>query len=231
MQSLRISEIVNMLTPCKLLADIGCDHAYACIHAIREKKSESALACDINHGPLDRALENIHAAGLSDRITTVLSDGLKDVQKDPEAIIISGMGGLLIRDILAASPEKTEKAKQLILGPHSEISELRRYLTSLTGFFITSENVVKEQNKFYVLIKVEKGIERKEWSDTDLICGKPELQKNLVLYKEYLNHEKEKAEKALKSIGDTAGASAGSRRTELDSLFTKYRKIYDSIQI
>ena len=70
----RIQTIINMIRPCQLLADIGCDHGYVCIEAVRGGSAKAALACDIKGGPLAAASENIRNAGLEDCIRTVLSD-------------------------------------------------------------------------------------------------------------------------------------------------------------
>ena len=64
-----------------LLIDVGCDHGYICIEAVRRGLVDRALACDINPGPLDRARMNIEAAGLSDRIEALLGDGLCPVDR------------------------------------------------------------------------------------------------------------------------------------------------------
>ena len=65
-----------------LLIDVGCDHGYICIEAVRRGLVDRALACDINPGPLDRARMNIEAAGLSDRIEALLGDGLCPVDRE-----------------------------------------------------------------------------------------------------------------------------------------------------
>ena len=74
------------------LADIGTDHAYLPIHLVMSGKIESAVAADINQGPLDKALENIHKNGLEEKISTVLCDGLKKVESSlVDDIAIFGM--------------------------------------------------------------------------------------------------------------------------------------------
>ena len=62
-----------------ILADIGCDHAYVAIEAIRQKKVIKAYACDIAQGPLNNAKKTIEELGLQDKIECVLMDGISDI--------------------------------------------------------------------------------------------------------------------------------------------------------
>ena len=83
------------------IADVGTDHAYLPVYLAREGKIRGAVASDINEGPICRARENIAAAGLSDKISTLLCNGLSGVEKyHPSDIFILGMGGDLISQII-----------------------------------------------------------------------------------------------------------------------------------
>ena len=98
------------------LADIGTDHAYLPIELCLSGKIPSAIACDINPMPLRSAEENIARFGLSDIIQTRLSDGLDRVAPDEaDDIVIAGMGGELIRDILSAEEWIKDGSKLFIL--------------------------------------------------------------------------------------------------------------------
>ena len=87
------------------LYDIGTDHAYLPIFLVNEGRTADAYACDVSEGPLSSAERNIASAGLSDRIKTVLSDGLSAVGiVYPCDIVIAGMGGELVASIIGAKP-------------------------------------------------------------------------------------------------------------------------------
>ena len=98
-----------MISPCSLLADIGCDHGYVCIETVKNGKAKAAIASDVAEGPLKIAAENIHAAGLEDHISTVLADGLSGIPEDvcPDCIVMTGIGGLLMRRILGALQQES----------------------------------------------------------------------------------------------------------------------------
>ena len=113
-----------MITPGRIVADIGTDHGYIPIYEVLTGRAGYAYACDVAEGPLGRARDNVSLYNVGDRVQTVLSDGLKGLKniKDniPEAIVIAGMGGSLICRILSEGAEAARNAKELILAPHSE---------------------------------------------------------------------------------------------------------------
>ena len=48
----RMKCIADMVTPGKVVADIGCDHAFISIYLVKQGISEGGLAMDIAAGPL-----------------------------------------------------------------------------------------------------------------------------------------------------------------------------------
>ena len=81
--STRLHTIFDMVQPCGVAADIGCDHGLLPIALIQSGKCEHVYACDVRKGPLSRAQEAIRQYGLQNSITTKLCDGLQglDVYK------------------------------------------------------------------------------------------------------------------------------------------------------
>jgi tRNA (adenine22-N1)-methyltransferase len=151
--SKRLRAVADYVTEGKRVVDVGTDHAYIPIFLLQEGRCEAALAADIGKGPLERARENIAENGLSERIETILSDGLKKIDTDFECLILAGMGGKLIREILSENPEKTASFEELILEPQSELEALRLYLRE-NGFWIDRENMVLEDGKYYPILHV-----------------------------------------------------------------------------
>ena len=145
----RMQGVANLVTPGLVLADIGTDHSYLPIYLVKNEIVPKAIAMDVNKGPLTIAQENIEAEGLSDRITTRLSDGLVKL-KDYEAqsVIIAGMGGRLILKILSASKHQWEMVKEFILQPQSELELFRRQM-QVWGFVCQEENMIFEDGKYY----------------------------------------------------------------------------------
>ena len=110
-------------------ADVGTDHGYLPIYLIEKGICKSAVACDINEKPLASARANIQKAGASDSISSFLSDGLDSVPDEGITdVIIAGMGGELIADIISRAPWIKERRVNLVLQPMTKWDHLRRYL-------------------------------------------------------------------------------------------------------
>ena len=141
----RLLACAEYARPGKRFADIGTDHAilpvYLCLHGI----SPGGRATDINRGPLSRAVSNIAAAGLGDRIECRLADGLDGIEGyHPDDIFILGMGGELIAEILSGSDYIKKRGVRLVLQPMTHPQDLRRFLSE-SGFDITGETLVSDR--------------------------------------------------------------------------------------
>ncbi|MCR5108068.1 MAG: class I SAM-dependent methyltransferase [Lachnospiraceae bacterium] len=153
----RLKAVAGMVTPGLKVADVGCDHGHLAIYLIEKKISPYVYAMDINRGPIDRAIINIMESGYSSDIKTILGDGLTELNPgDAGSIVMAGMGGPLMVDIIKASPAVCEEADELILQPQSDIALVRHYLQD-KGYLIISEDMICEDDKFYPMIKAVHG--------------------------------------------------------------------------
>ncbi len=158
----RLETAVRYVRPRHLVADIGTDHAYLPIRlceggilAPAHAGDICAIAADINRGPVERARIHIAAAGFSDRILTMQTDGLAGMEAyDPADILIFGMGGELIASILAAAPWLCDAKRRLILQPMTHAEKLRAYLCD-TGWHIAGETLSREGERIYQTVCAE----------------------------------------------------------------------------
>lgn len=147
--SKRLKTIVSCIYR-SVIADIGCDHALVCIEALQKGLADKAYACDLRVGPLAQAAHNIEEAGLSQAITTRLQSGIHALPDDTEQVIVCGMGGRLIEEILEADPLPAS-VESLILCPHKDAAHLRRWLLE-NGFVIEREKMVWDEHFYPVLM-------------------------------------------------------------------------------
>jgi tRNA (adenine22-N1)-methyltransferase len=153
----RLQAVADLVTPGNRVADIGCDHAYIAIYLAERQLSPHILAMDVNKGPIDRAKANIIKYGQQDRIDLRKSDGLEKLEEnEADTILIAGMGGALTIQILTARMEVVNTVKELVLQPQSEIYLVRELLKE-RGFLIISEDMVREDGKYYVMMKAVPG--------------------------------------------------------------------------
>jgi tRNA (adenine22-N1)-methyltransferase len=141
------------------IADIGTDHAYTLIAACDVGVLERGFACDISKGSLLKAEQNIRLFNMEDKIETRLGNGLEVLQRgEADIIVISGMGGKLIGEILFNGAEIAASARHVILQPQRNVREMRMAL-HYYGYIITDEEIVQEKRKFYNIIICSKGRE------------------------------------------------------------------------
>lgn len=140
--------------PSSTVADIGADHAYIAIWLVLNEVCLHAIATDLRAGPLLNAQKNVVKYGVADKIETRLSDGLDAVFPDEvEDVIIAGMGGELIAQIIARANWLKDPSKHLILQPMSAEVELREFLAS-QKFKIVAEQAVVSCGKVYTVMSV-----------------------------------------------------------------------------
>jgi tRNA (adenine22-N1)-methyltransferase len=151
--SKRLQAVANLVTKGNRVADIGCDHAYTSIYLAKNQISPHIIAMDINQGPIDRAKINIRKYRCENQIETRKSNGLEKLEEqEADTIIIAGMGGALTNQILTDRQDVVKSVRELVLQPQSEIFKVRRMLGDL-GFVIIEENMLKEDGKYYVMMK------------------------------------------------------------------------------
>lgn len=197
--SKRMQAVAGLVPAGHIVADVGCDHGFVAIYLVQEGICAHVYAADVRSGPLQRAKKHIAENGLEDRITTVLSDGLKKVpvgmcsqscrgiQQDggpqdngaagADIMIAAGMGGRLTIRILSDVPKKTAQLSEVILEPQSEVWLVRRWLGE-NGFVIIAEEMVLEEGKYYPVIRAANGA-----------AGKSEAAKEAVKRQENLKSQ------------------------------------------
>lgn len=139
-------KLIADLVKGKTVADIGTDHAFIPIELMTGGRCERVIASDVNKGPAQIARNNIKATGVD--VEVRVGNGLSILKPaEAEDIIIAGMGGKLICEILAAEPDVAKKSR-LILQPMNGQYELRSFLLK-EGFVISHEDLEVEGFKVY----------------------------------------------------------------------------------
>lgn len=170
----RIQKIASFCQGSQMVCDIGCDHAYTLVYAIKEFGVEKGIAADVAKGPLLNAQRTIKEYHLEKQIKTILSDGFDAIPTEEfDTAILSGMGGILICEILKRALPKL-LGKKLIISANSDVYRIRELLCS-NGFYLSREDALYDHNKYYEILIFEKGY--KNYSALDILYG-PFLRKN-----------------------------------------------------
>ena len=219
--SKRLLAAAGMVTKGNIVADIGCDHAYTSIYLCQAGIAPKVIAMDVNKGPLVGARAHVEEAGLTEQIDIRLSDGLqKLVPGEADSVLLCGMGGLLMIKILSDYPETTASLKELILQPQSEVGEVRRYLHK-QGYEITKEHMLKEDGKFYVMMRAVKSeVPQQYETECDYIYGKLLLEEKNPVLAEFLDREHRLRADVLTALAGQDSENAKARRESLGREFS-----------
>lgn len=146
----RLRMTADMVRCGSRLADIGTDHAYLPAVLILDGTVPSAIAADLRKGPLENADTTVRDNSIEDKVQLRISDGLSFIDSNEvDDIVIAGMGGILIAEILEKAPWVKNEKYKLILQPQSHSEDLRKFLYD-NGFEITEEKSCFEDEKVYI---------------------------------------------------------------------------------
>ena len=223
----RLLAISDYVDKSLITADVGCDHGRLAVSLLQSGKSQYVYASDISSPSLNKAKELCSLCGLTDRMTVYEADGLMGISVQPDTVIIAGMGGELIADIMSASKEICKKSNHLILQPMRGIAELRIYLHD-NSYGIIRERLVKEAGRIYQIIDVgfsESVSDRKlpvEYTEV----GEYMLKTKDPLIPEYLSRLLKEIQNAIANAGDSIGENhiLYKRKTGIEKALEEYLK-------
>lgn len=201
----RLSAAASFVREGAVVADIGTDHAYLPVYLLLCGKCKSAVASDINKGPLDSAVANAEKYGVAEKTEFVLVGGISDEVCERNSVtdvVICGMGGELIAKIISDSEYAKKVGVRLVLQPMSFAPELREYLLS-HGFCILDEMLCRAAGRVYTVICAEYDGEKREYSELELSLGKKNIEKRDELFRDYCKKTADKLRTQIK--GKTSG--------------------------
>lgn len=199
--SKRLNWIIEKIEKVNVIMDIGTDHGYIPIYLVKNNIASKVIASDINKDPLKKAEINAALDGVSDKIDLRLGAGLVPLKnKEANAVIIAGMGGNLIRDILENDLNKVKNFEYLILQPAQNPEVLRKYLYN-SDYEIMDEDICLDEGKYYEIFKVK-------YKKGDYICledifyeiSPMILNKKSPVFKSYIESKIDKNEKVMEFI-------------------------------
>lgn len=220
----RLMAIANRVKPDSIIADVGTDHGYIPVYLAKKGLIKKGYAMDISQGSLEKAVANIKAYRVEDTVIPLLSDGLKELNDwTVNTLIIAGMGGMLIRNILMDSMSKLENINTMILSPHLDTPVVRKTIHSL-GFCIDNEDIIYEDQKYYPIIECKKGNESYD-REEDYIYGKFLIEKKHPMLKAYLEDKKATLNELISRVANYKTDTSISRLNELKNELTEVEEV------
>lgn len=204
------------------ILDVGTDHCHIPIWLLQNGICSRAAASDVVKGPLKKAEENLNAHGLTGRVHLRMADGLEGCETDlPDDILICGMGGELIADILSKSTYIMNSGVRLILQPMTKAAVLRAFLAG-SGFEITEEKLVREDKRIYEVICAHYTGVKESYSPAECLVGK--RSRTHPVFPDFFAHRKEYVLKRLKGI-EASGKTESEEYREILALYNELNEI------
>ncbi len=202
----RLKAMANQVEQGESVVDIGTDHGYLPMYLVKENISPKVIMADVSKGSLNKAKRNAKEFMPDAKFDFRLGNGLKVIRKgEVDTIIIAGMGGNLITEILGRDMGKAKSAKKLILQPRTAQGRLRAWLIK-KGFNISEEQLVKEGKFICEIITATVGEPDEKYKlseDMDSIKWEmpPWVAKlKTPLAKEFINSKIDRENRILKSM-------------------------------
>ncbi|MCQ3035797.1 MAG: class I SAM-dependent methyltransferase [Bacilli bacterium] len=186
--SRRLQAVADFIEDGSSVFDIGADHGNLEIFLSTSRKINKIFAVDNKEGPYAILRNNTKDFA---NIKTKLSSGLDDYSSEYNTIVIAGMGGQLIVELLKQHPESFSSIEHLIIDPHKNIDETRVELAKL-GFKIKEEKIVKEKKKYYFVIHLIKGTDI-NYTEDEILYGVN--VNNAELRNEYIELDKQRKQR------------------------------------
>jgi len=189
--------IVDFANILPVTVDVGCDHGYIGVQLLLDNKTNHLIASDISAPSLEKTNKLLKQNNLLDKSSTRVGDGLDIIQPTEkiDQVIIAGMGGKEMMDILERYPNKSS-IKHWIFQPMKEVSNLRNYMQK-NNLKILHDVVIKDKDKFYHIITAKYGQQKLSTIQRDF--GAVAKDRNTD-YFEWLKQKQRKVQKILKNI-------------------------------
>jgi tRNA (adenine22-N1)-methyltransferase len=219
----RLKTISNLINNVKSIVDVGTDHGYIPIYLVGNNILDYAVASDINKGPVEKAKKNVKDYNLGNKISCRLGGGLTTVKpKEVDAAIIAGMGGNLIRDIIEESKGVFKTLNYAVLQPVQNPEVLREYIYK-SGYTIMDEVIVKDEEKYYEIIKVKYDNNKREVEPIYYEISEILLNKKEPLFKEYIEFKLNKYTRVYENLNEETELSR-KRKEELRRIIQKLKE-------
>ncbi len=156
----------------KGVIDVGTDHGYVPVHLALNDFPGKIIASDINNAPLNMARQNAVVHDVSDAIDFRISDGLSECHPDEvDTIIIAGLGGDMICDIIDRAEWTMDYGYTIIAQPVTKPEVLRYWLVN-NGYSILQDICVTDTGIPYSILKIRYTGVNSTYSDAELFVGK-----------------------------------------------------------
>lgn len=221
----RLLSVAEMVPPSRCVVDVGTDHGRLPVWLVKRGIAESAIVTDISAASLKKAEALIRAHGLEDMIEARVGDGLSVIHPgEADTVIIAGVGGVLIRDILKSAPQVTSTVKTFVLQPMKSQGLLRKWLVD-NGYAIVDESLTREKDKFYEVMVAQQGKQHIP-HDVYYDIGYMLIKKQHPLLKEFIEYKMAKTAAIIEQLESRGTPDSKKELEEFKRKLEDYKGVY-----
>jgi len=170
----RLGVIASYIEPGARVADIGTDHGFLPVYLAQRGLARGIIASDISARSLASAKRTAAKYGVTDKIEFITAPGLDGIDRSQiDTVLIAGVGGETIADILQAAPWLNPQKHRLILQPQSKTDKLCQQI-SKCGYAVLDAMLTQDRGRIYTAILAGSG---------DIPDGDPEMALYSLLVK------------------------------------------------
>ncbi len=136
-----------------VVLDVGADHGFCATYLA--EKGHKVYASEVKKGPFQILQSNLQLTEWGKTVKSLLMDGLEMLPNDVDTVLILGMGGKTIADILKRSENKLSQLNDIIIEPQSDFSSPIQFL--LEHQFYNSDGCYIFEKHYYPLLRFSKG--------------------------------------------------------------------------
>ena len=220
----RLNAIVNYITPGKTVADIGTGHLQLPLYLVKTKRSPRVIATEYNLGPYQIACFTVALFNEKEKIELRQGNGLLVLKPgEAEIVVIAGVGGNTICQLLFQAPNVLNRVKRLVLQPATRAGDLRCWLAQ-NNWRLVEEVLVDEKGHFYPVMAAEPGIEVIQ--DKVLLAVGPRLvEKNDPLLPAYLEKQIQIYRRILTELAGGQNPAYFKKRRSLETIISKLNRL------
>lgn len=211
----RLQSIAEFLPRGSYFADIGTDHAYLPCYVCLKDPEAQGIAGEVKQGPYERALDTVQTYGLSNQIDVRLGNGLQILDADPiKQLVIAGMGGSLMKEILNEGIDRINTVERIILQPNIGEEIVRKWLYH-NNFAITYELIIEDNNHLYEIIVADYNEQQpyansKKERQKQFMFGPKLIVESSALFKRKWSAELDHLKRIVKQINEGPGSEKSS---------------------
>ncbi len=194
----RLLSLSGMVDKGSYIADVGSDHCALPIYLFEKGFIRGAMAIENKKKPFERMKKAVEATSFP--IITSLSDGLEALNKEVDTIVLAGMGGNLIIDILKKGRNKLANIKTIIIDAHNDRPKVIAFL-AMEGYHLAQNEFLYDAGVYYDLMKWEKGAPSASYSELELKYGPLNVLTKPKEWQNWLRHKITEKKAIVDAIG------------------------------